>query len=228
MSQAAASKAKSPPAASTKEKKKATPSKDDRYDETRTVLSDPRNPRTLGPPCHGQHDPAPAYKGSVTGSNGHAKWVGCAKCLLRLSYTPAYGATGLHRQAGPLPEDTKHQIEELGEKAPYNPLLKNQAVGLDGAERSLLTKLDHIRARKAATGYYAPPTPSTNVTSSPGTPTATERASPADAEELSQVPGSKSRRAADLPAEQVEYEDRSHRSWSPVSPPSGGGEARSV
>ena len=133
-----------------------------------------------------------------------------------------------HRQAGPLPEDTKHQIEELGEKAPYNPLLKNQAVGLDGAERSLLTKLDHIRARKAAAGYYAPPTPSTNLTSSPGTPTATERASPADAEELSQVPGSKSRRAADLPAEQVEYEDRSHRSWSPVSPPSGGGEARSV
>ena len=33
---------------------------------------------------------------------------------------------------------------------------------------------------------------------------------------------------SDLAAEQAEYEDRSHRSWSPVSPPSGGGEARSV
>ena len=145
----------------------------------------------------GHHTPAAAYRGSVTGSNGHAKWTGCSVCLLRLEYTPAYGATGLHRQAGPLPEDTKKQVEELGEKAPGNPLLKNQAIGLDGAER------------------YAPGTPSTNETEY--TPTSAAQPSPTDAEELSQVPGRKTRKGEQA-AEDLEYQEAQQQegSWSPV------------
>ena len=157
-------------------------------------------------------------------------------CKLRLSYTPAFGATGLHRQAGPIPEDTRRQVEELKEKAPYNPLLRTQAVGLDGAERSLMSKLDNIRARKAAAGY-APRSPDSNETTAPSsnqTPVPRTPSSvveipddeeeyvpspaPTDKELLSMVPGSKSRRN-ERPAEEVEYADREDRSWSTVTSP---------
>ncbi|CAK9075240.1 unnamed protein product [Durusdinium trenchii] len=216
------------------DKKKAT--WEEKYDESRTVAADPRDPRTLRAPCWGNHTPAAAYRGSVSGSNGHATWVGCERCQLRLSYTPAFGATGLHRQAGPIPEDTRRQVEELKEKAPYNPLLRTQAVGLDGAERSLMSKLDNIRARKAAAGY-APRSPDSNETTAPSsnqTPVPRTPSSvveipddeeeyvpspaPTDKELLSMVPGSKSRRN-ERPAEEVEYADREDRSWSTVTSP---------
>ncbi|CAK9021545.1 unnamed protein product, partial [Durusdinium trenchii] len=195
-----------------KKKTKSSATWEEKYDESRTVAADPRDPRTLGAPCWGNHTPAAAYRGSVSGSNGHATWVGCERCQLRLSYTPAFGATGLHRQAGPIPEDTRRQVEELKEKAPYNPLLRTQAVGLDGAERSLMSKLDNIRARKAAAGY-APRSPDSNETTAPSsnqTPVPRTPSSvveipddeeeyvpspaPTDKELLSMVPGSKSRR----------------------------------
>lgn len=146
------------PKASEKAKAKAgqSPKKmsfHDKYDETRRVGPDPRDPRTTGPPCFGNHEEAPGGRGSVTGSNGHAAWVGCLRCKLRLSYTPAYGATGLSRSPGPLPEDTNQVTTDLGVAAPYNPLLKNQAIGLIGAEKSLEARLENIRARKEAAGY---------------------------------------------------------------------------
>ena len=83
-----------------------------KYDEARSTGPDPRDPRTTGEPCWGNHLPAAPYRGSVSGANGHAKWVGCERCKLRLSYTPAFGATGIHRSAGPLPVDTTAQVEE--------------------------------------------------------------------------------------------------------------------
>lgn len=248
MSQAAAAKAKAKakieePSKSSgkgdkmdKKKTKSLATWEEKYDESRTVAADPRDPRTLGAPCWGNHTPAAAYRGSVSGSNGHATWVGCERCQLRLSYTPAFGATGLHRQAGPIPEDTRRQVEELKEKAPYNPLLRTQAVGLDGAERSLMSKLDNIRARKAAAGY-APRSPDSNETTAPSsnqTPVPRTPSSvveipddeeeyvpspaPTDKELLSMVPGSKSRRN-ERPAEEVEYADREDRSWSTVTSP---------
>lgn len=93
----------------------------EKYDVTRQVGPDPRDPRTTGPPCDGQHQPAAAYRGSVTGSNGHTAWIGCERCKLRLSYTPAYGAHGMTRSPGPLPK---------------------------GSFNSLLEKLEHVRDLK--------------------------------------------------------------------------------
>ena len=230
----AASPVKTSPKPEKQEKKgKQAATWDEKYDQSRTVPADPRDPRTSGPPCHGNHRPAPAYRGSVSGSNGHASWVGCERCLLRLSYTPAYGATGVHRSAGPIPEDTKKQVEELKEAAPFNPLLKTQAIALEGAERSLLNKLDKIRAKKSAAGYpprspdsnetYTPSAAASNETTCPRTPSVIEipdqeEVQVIDPEHLSQVPGSKSRRS-DRPAEEVEYEDRESRTWSTVSSP---------
>ena len=106
----------------------------EKYDQSRTVLADPRDPRTLGPPCHGNHVEAGFYKGSVTGSNGDACWKGCERCKLRLSYTPAFGATGSSRSPGPIPQDTSSVVADLGEQAAYHPKLRDPVIGLEGAE----------------------------------------------------------------------------------------------
>ena len=183
---------------------------EERYDQTRTVGVDSRDPRATGPPCFGNHEPAAPYRGSVSGANGHASWTGCEKCKLRLSYTPAYGATGTHRAPGPLPVDTKKVVEKLGPAAPYNKELKDPAIGLEGAEQSLLSRLEVIQARKKAAGYsttstVTPQEHSGNTTPSPASPTG------ADPEHL---PGHASRktRKADESAEQLEDH------WSQISP----------
>lgn len=128
---------------------KKKPPKEELYDYSRTQGVDPRDPRATGSPCLGHHVPAKPGRGSVTGSNKFATWTGCQVCQLRLSYTPAFGAHALTRKAGPLTVDTEREIKSL----PPNELagnmnLKDQKIGLDGAETSLLRRLEQVQKQK--------------------------------------------------------------------------------
>ena len=64
----------------------------------REPQADSRDPRHLGPPCHGCHVPAKPGRGSPPGSNKWATWKACEVCHLRLEYTPAYGAPGCSKE----------------------------------------------------------------------------------------------------------------------------------
>lgn len=86
----------------TREARVPTP---ERYDMSRRVGVDGRDPRAQGFPCYGHHSPIPEGRGSLSGRNGHGKWTTCSLCHLRLGYVSWYGATGTYRQAGPLPPD---------------------------------------------------------------------------------------------------------------------------
>ncbi|CAE7524054.1 unnamed protein product [Symbiodinium natans] len=83
--------------------------------------------------------------GSLSGRNQSGEWVTCSKCALRPSYTPAFGATGSFRSAGPIPEDAPKVIKDLG---PHNITetearehLTTKDAGLAGAEESLQRRL---------------------------------------------------------------------------------------
>ena len=137
------------------------------YDYSRTQSADPRDPRTTGAPCYGHHKVAKPGPGSKSGSNRYAIWEACENCHLRMSYTPAFGATGATRKAGPLDKDTAQAIAKL----PANELLgnnhlKNEKISLDGAEASLLRKLENVQKKKAeweqsqvTKGYASGPQP---------------------------------------------------------------------
>ena len=88
-----------------KEKKKSIAPASERYDYSRTQGINKDDPRATGPPCHGEHTPSMPGRGSNAGSNAHAAWIGRSECGIRMSYTPAFGARGLTRQAGPLTAD---------------------------------------------------------------------------------------------------------------------------
>ena len=105
----------------TKGKTKVARSFEEKYDTSRTIGADPRDPRTEGSPCHGNHKVAASYRGSVTGSNGHAAWTGREVCKLRLTYTPAFGAHALNRAPGPIPQDVKQQVKTLGQRSCSQP-----------------------------------------------------------------------------------------------------------
>ncbi|CAJ1438580.1 unnamed protein product [Effrenium voratum] len=155
---------------------------------------------------YGRQEARPG-RGSVSGSNAHATWTACAVCKLRLSYTAAYGAHAMNRQAGPFPSDTKEVVESLGNEAAHNPLLKNQAICLEGAERSLMKRLEVIKAQKAKAfakqGYTEE-----NIKE--------EGASqPSDAEELKTTPGRKMRKN-EITAEEQEYDTLELGDYQPV------------
>ena len=101
------------------------------------------------------------------------------------------------RQAGPLPSDTKQVVESLGNEAAHNPLLKNQAICLEGAERSLMKRLEVIKAQKAKAlakqGYHEENIKEEGVSQ------------PSDAEELKTTPGRKMRKN-EVSAEDQEYD----------------------
>lgn len=121
---------------------------EDRYDASRQIGPDPRDPRMEGPPCSGSHQPAPPGRGSLTGCNGSGSWVTCQRCKLRLSYTPAYGAHAMTRSPGPLPADTSKKVTELGTEAAYHPEMRDKTIAYSAAESSLLDRLDHVRRLK--------------------------------------------------------------------------------
>ena len=222
-------KAKCPPTTPTSKavtKPKAKIPWEAKFDASRTTGPDTRDPRCAGAPCYGNHTVAKAGRGSPTGSNAHGAWEGCEKCLLRLSYTPAWGAHALHRKSGPLPSDTSEMVAKVGpNNAGYNEKLKDRSIALDAAETSAEKKLEQVRAMKAqwqkqqqkeedknlnSTGQSeVPPRPQTPV--------------PHPSEEMGTTPGRKTRKQ-DQTAEELEYDNRSALSWSlagtpPTSPP---------
>ncbi|CAK9003098.1 Gag-Pol polyprotein, partial [Durusdinium trenchii] len=121
------------------------------YDFARKEGPDPRDPRFKGGPCKGQHVEAPFGRGSPSGKNGWAMWKTCQNCMLRLEYTPAYGAHAKYRSAGPLSTDTKDQLIEKANEIEKDPsVLRTAEVALDGAERSLHRRLETIQKQKEA------------------------------------------------------------------------------
>ncbi|CAK9113981.1 unnamed protein product, partial [Durusdinium trenchii] len=175
-----------------------------RFDTDRMCGPDHRDPRLLGDPCQGTHDPAPPGRGSPTGSNAHAYWVACNRCQLRLLYVPSYGAHGLTRAAGPLPSDTAAKVKELGNSAAYSPEMRNKNVGLDAAENSLMKRLEVIRAQKEQHRQGKPETkPKAKATQG-----YIKEEPPRDPEVMSQTPGRKGRKPEDA-AELLEYQNRS-------------------
>ena len=144
-----------PPKAASKAKSKTKADKvKTEYDVSRAAGPDPRDPRTAGPPCHGNHVPMPAGRGSLSGANAHGRWEVCKECRLRLLYVPAFGAHAHYRQAGPLPADAKKAVEIMEERvAAGEPgakeILNAKAAALQGAEDSLLRRLETVRSQKA-------------------------------------------------------------------------------
>jgi hypothetical protein len=118
-----------------------------RWDWDRQEGPDLRDPRVSGPPCMGNHAPAPMGRGSKSGCNAHGLWTGCGKCSLRLSYTPAVGAKGIYRQSAPLAADTTEVVKEKGNDVTPEDLT-TKAIGVDAQERSLLNKLKKVQAEK--------------------------------------------------------------------------------
>ncbi|CAK9116829.1 unnamed protein product, partial [Durusdinium trenchii] len=137
------------PKADAKAKKKNVAPASEKFDYSRTQPMNAQDPRAEGAPCWGHHVVAAPGPGSVTGSNNRATWEGCEVCRLRLSYTPAYGAHGLTRAAGPLAKDVERQLEKVPANEQKNSIhLKDTKIGLDGAEESLLQKLDEVQQKK--------------------------------------------------------------------------------
>lgn len=197
-------KPKATPAKS-KSKAKAAPKGEIKFDESRSCGPDPQDPRNLGPPCNGEHLPARSYRGSVTGSNGHARWVGCERCKMRLLYVPTFGSTGSFRQAGALPGDIKEQVAELKEKASFNPALRDRTIALD--EKSLLDRLARIRAQKEKIKKNETLDGEEDLQTNGHTEKANV-AQGASSEDLALTPGRKMVRKAETTPEQKEYEER--------------------
>ena len=210
-------KAKSPPAALSKAatKPKTKIPWEEKFDGSRTTGPDVRDPRCAGAPCYGNHVIARPGRGSPTGSNAHGSWEGCEKCLLRMSYTPAYGAHALHRKSGPLPSDTTEMVSKVGaNNAGYNDKLKDRSVALDAAETSALKKLEQVRAQKTA--WSKQQKEDKNSKGQSEAPPKSQTTTPQGSEEMSATPGRKARKP-EVTAEELEYDGRSLQSWSEVA-----------
>ncbi|CAK9114315.1 Retrovirus-related Pol polyprotein from transposon TNT 1-94 [Durusdinium trenchii] len=126
----------------------------EKYDYERMTGPDPRDPRTQGFPCWGNHQKMPEGRGSLSGRNGHGRWSVCQKCRLRLEYIPTFGAKGTFRQAGPLPKDVETVVQQVGtaveDHPPAREMLNTKAVGLIGAEESMRRRLQQLENEKSA------------------------------------------------------------------------------
>ena len=205
------------PKGATKSKPKNKQPWESRYDASRTTGPDTRDPRCAGMPCMGQHQIAAPGRGSPTGSNAHGSWEGCQRCLLRLSYTPAFGSHALCRKAAPLPADTAAMIQAVGpNNAGYNPKLKDQHVALEAAEKSAMDKVEKIRAQKAALAKQASrKVDNKEEINSKGTATSSAVPTVVVVDEMNTTTGRKLRKS-EMPAEELEYCDRTEQSWSAV------------
>ena len=171
---ASAPKATSPPPApkaktktSTRKTRVATPEK---YDLSRRTGPDGRDSRAQGFPCFGNHTEMPEGRGSLSGRNAHGKWTVCSTCRLRLEYVPAYGATGIHRQAGPLPPDVETVMnvvkEDVKEKPHVREALNSKAASIQGAEASMRSRLEKLEndRKQVLTKAVNRPEPKTALT----------------------------------------------------------------
>ena len=120
----------------------------DRFDWNREQGCDPRDVRAVGEPCMGRHSIAPFARQSLSGSNGHAVWIACSRCALRLLYVPTHGAPAMYRSAGPLLEDTRAKLTQVPNATAEE--LTTKAIALDGAEASALQNLKKIKGQKAS------------------------------------------------------------------------------
>ena len=236
------------PKQKSEEKKPKVPATE-RYDYSRTEGPRSDDPRCTGPPCFGEHLVAAPGRGSPSGSNASATWTACKECGLRLSYTPAYGAHGLTRQAGPLQKDVADQLKKNPVKGSVD--LTNRKIGYDAQERSLEAKLEKVKQEKAAwaesqrlknkaMGNQTTSKTSAGGEENPGRgrqgqsstlldpssqgsePKKTEGVINLE-EDMNKTPGRKSRRA-DEAAEELEYSQRGNqdeKDWSVVSTPPG-------
>ena len=85
----------------------------------------------------------------MTGSNKFATWTGCQDCQIRLSYTPAFGCHGSTRKSGPLTADTARTLDTVPvNEQKGNPNLRDQKIAIDGAEASLLRRLEQVQRQK--------------------------------------------------------------------------------
>ena len=165
-------------------------------------------------------------RGSPTGSNAHGTWTACARCKMRLSYTPTWGAHALTRKAGALPADVETQVTHLGNEAPYSLKLRDKDIGLDGAEKSCLNQLEKVKAQKAAYHKETPPAAPTTKTPVPKTPipkASTARSSTAtptvvnlEEADHAMLPGRKGRKTEMTP-EELEAQQRVEAEDSPQS-----------
>ena len=135
----------------------------EKYDMSRAEGPDARDGRAQGYPCWGNHVSMPEGRGSLSGRNAHGMWKVCSKCRLRIQYVPAYGATGAHRQAGPLAPDAATALERVGKtiendvKAREN--LNSKMASTIGAEESLKNKLKKLEADRLKATSSAPVQP---------------------------------------------------------------------
>jgi hypothetical protein len=155
----------------------------DKYDYARTEYARKEDPRLAGPPCLGKHLEAPMGRGSLSGCNAHGIWVTCARCSLRLRYTPAFGSHGMYRKAGPTPVDVTDTIKQLEKDKSLDDSdvtsasLRTEVIALEAVELSLERKLEEIKSQRARLKEKTPPPPppakaSQSKASSQGAPTA--------------------------------------------------------
>ena len=116
--------------------KKATPQP---FDDKRTVLADPRDPRTDPGqwPCFGQHVPMKAH------ANPHGRWVHCSTCNLRLQYTPRVGSHGQNTKTDSPPLTIKmltQLYEVMGGRTPTATicLLMQKKIDADDAQQGMV------------------------------------------------------------------------------------------
>ena len=110
-------------------------------------------------------------RGSSSGQNGHALWLCCKVCKLRIMYTPRWGATGSYRSAGPLAQDVEDKLKKKDPNDIHPSELKTKTLGLEAAEQSAMKQLEHIQKQKATLAAKAkakpqasPPVQSTKKT----------------------------------------------------------------
>ena len=137
---------------------------------------------------------------------------------IRRSYTPAYGAQGLTRKAGPLSKDVETALpKEDTEKLKGTVKLKDAHIGLDGAEQSLLNQLAKIKEKKANLVKQAENSEKNNLEKGKKERMARHEAKivrekkipvKKEPDQMSATPGRKARKAEET-AEDLEYQERS-------------------
>ena len=104
-------------------------------DLDRQTLWDPRDPRAKSGPCRGHH---PA---THTAKNQHGEWVDCARCGLRLQYTPFIGAPGTYvkNEPAPLVEEALDRLHDQGTWENMNHKQVKAMIAIVTAEKKLGT-----------------------------------------------------------------------------------------
>ena len=116
-----------------------------------------------------------------------------------------------------VPADTAAMIQAVGpNNAGYNPKLKDQHVALEAAEKSAMDKVEKIRAQKATLAKQASrKVDNKEEINSKGTAASSAAPTVVVVDEMNTTPGRKLRKS-EMPAEDLEYCDRTEQSWSAV------------